>query len=541
MHVTPPNRLRRDDGFAMIVALLVLFICGLIVAATVMGAREDITQTHTSSNQQRAYFAALAGIEAYKYQLTANPNYWETCPKTTTAVAVPGVSEETYTFKTLPNEKHATCESEVLTSIIESADSASGTFRVEATGKITSSHCGSQTCSRSIVATFTHPSFLNYVFVSNYELVDPLTVGKTAKECEYYYKERQEGKGSGCVSFPWISEDAIEGPFHTNDASDISGTPTFGRSGHNDAIEMDQGYYGGTPKINGTGYTKEGPVLGMPTTGPELITEAEDKYKGRTVIVLKEGAMMEVKTGNPVTTKTVATPANGVIAVENGAKGCEVTYTPFFPSYTSDTECGDVYISGKYTSSLTIIAENDVIINGNLTTTGGATGGEPTGAATLGLIADKYVRLYHPVQVSSGACESGKTASCEAKESLGAEYTCNATDTTSSTYDAVTKELGPDLNDPIIDAAVLSTKNSWGVDNFACPDSKTSFALEKITFWGSIAEDWRGRVTCCAAGGDYVKSYKWDSRLESDQPPDFLAPSTNSGWKLERETAPPET
>ncbi len=78
--------------------------------------------------------------------------------------------------------------------------------------------------------------------------------------------------------------------------------------------------------------------------------------------------------------------------------------------------------------------------------------------------------------------------------------------------------------------------NAWGVDNFACGKP-----LGPILGWGSIAEDWRGRVTCCAAGGDYVKSYKWDSRLENDQPPDFLAPITNSGWKIERETAPPET
>lgn len=540
MHMSSTDRLRREEGFAMVVAVLVLFICGLIVAATVAASREDITLTRTYSNQQRAYFAALAGVQAYKYQLSQNSNYWTTCPKTSAPVSVPGVSEETYEYKTLPSkqneEKKLGCESGKLTSIVESADSASGTFRIEVEGKISNSHCGASTCKRAIIATFTHPSFLDYVFVSNFELVDPITVGKkSASECEYYYKEREEGKGSGCVNFPWIGEDSIEGPFHTNDAADISGEPTFGRSGHNDPIEMDQGYYGGTPKFNGTGYTKEGPVLLPPETGGELITEAEQKYKGRTVLVLKE-TTMEVKNGG--TTKTVAFPANGVVAVQNGAKGCSITYTPFFPSYTADTECGNVYVSGKYTESLTIIAENDIIINGSITTTGGESGGEPTGAATLGLIADKYVRLYHPL---TGECESGEVAKkCEAKENPAgsAEYECkpSTVENAKSTTDTATKELGGALESPVIDAAILSTKNSWGVDNFACGKS-----LGKITIWGSIAEDWRGRVTCCASGGDYIKAYKWDSRLESDQPPDFLAPSTNSGWKLERETAPPET
>ena len=29
-------------------------------------------------------------------------------------------------------------------------------------------------CTRSVVATFTHPGFINYVFVSNYEILDPV-------------------------------------------------------------------------------------------------------------------------------------------------------------------------------------------------------------------------------------------------------------------------------------------------------------------------------------------------------------------------------
>jgi hypothetical protein len=536
---------RDERGFAMIFALMIMLVCTLLVAGAILSSTEDVSLTRTYSNQQRAYDAALAGVDAYKYQLAANSTYWSTCPKTSAPVAIPrskneiaeGSPEETYTYETLPSSGHV-CESK-LSSIIESQGSASGTFRILATGTIVGSKCAKEAaCKREIVATFDHPSFLNYVFVSNYEQVDPATVeAPTTSECEVYYKEREElrakGKIQKCVPFPWISEDAIEGPFHTNDASDISGTPTFGRPGHKDAIEMVQGYFGGTPTLNGT-LIKGGPLLYPPETGAELIQEAGTKYKGRTVIVLKNGGTMEVK-NNGETKASVAVPSNGVIAVENGSKGCTVTYTPFFPSYTNDTECGDVYVSGEYNQSLTIIAENDVIVNGNITTTGGSTGLEPTGTATLGLIADKYVRLYHPVK---GGCESGKSSSCKSEETPAgsAEYNCSSNaENAVSTTDTATKELGGALKNPIIDAALLSTKNSWGVDNFAC-----GAELGTITVWGSIAENWRGRVTCCASGGDYVKSYKWDSRLENDQPPDFLAPGVNSGWKIERETAPPE-
>lgn len=545
MHVIAFQRHRRtirdESGFAMIFAVMLMLVCTLLVAAAITAARQDVGLTRVNSDQQRAYFAALAGVDAYKYQLSANSSYWGTCPKTAAEVPVPGAKEETYTYKTLPSTGHATCGEPVkLTNIIETANSASGTFRIESTGKVPHSKCGTTPtgkaipCTRTIVASFSHPSFLDYAFVSNYELVDPLTVGRSTTECEHYYKERIK-EAKPCVSFPWISEDAIEGPFHTNDAADITGSPSFGRVGHNDTIEMDEGYYGGTPELNGSGYKEGGPILLPPETGSELITEAEAKFKGRTVIVLKEGTPGTMEVKNAGKTETKQFPANGVVAVVSGAGACESSDTPFFPSYTADTECGDVYISGKYTQSLTVIAERDVIINGNLTTTGGSAGGEPTGTATLGLIADKYVRLYHPVK---GPCESGISkvvgSVCKSEETPAgsAQYNCG-TENAEANYDSVTKELGGALNNPIIDAALLSTKNSWGVDNFACGKS-----LGTINVWGSIAEEWRGRVTCCAAGGDYVKSYKWDSRFEDDQPPDFLAPTTNSGWKIKRETQP---
>ena len=44
-----------------------------------------------------------------------------------------------------------------------------------------------------------------------------------------------------------------------------------------------------------------------------------------------------------------------------------------------------------------------MIVVGNTTTTGGSSGGEPTGTATLGLIATNFVRVYHPVKGENGS------------------------------------------------------------------------------------------------------------------------------------------
>ena len=497
MHVRPPTILRRlsrdEQGFTMIIALVALIVGGLLAAAALLAATQDVTLTSTYVNQQKAYSAALAGINEYKYQLSSNPNYWASCPEAEGTVT--GAAVETYKVKTLPSTSwvakgNKKCESGKQLSIIETADSASGTFRIESTGTITGSKCGAQLCSRTIVATLTHPGYLNYVYLSNFEEADPETLGRSESECEYYHEEREEKHlTSYCVSFPWIPADKIEGPFHTNDKADIDGSPTFGRSGHNDSIEMNRGCEpmpSCAAKLKEDGdYTENGATLLPPeVSATELLTEAGDKFTGRTTIVLKEGTpnKMEV-TKNNGAKETISFPSNGVVSVVNSASGCPIAYTPFLTKYTGDTECGNVYIKGKYTESLTVIAQNDVIVTGNLTTEGGESGGQPTGAATLGLIAIQHARLYHPVKET---CEkSGKKVTCEASEDE-----CN--DENAAKGETPAAEFGESLKNPDIDAAILSTKHSWGVDNYSCGKE-----LGDITIWGSIAENWRGRVTCC--------------------------------------------
>ena len=235
----------------------------------------------------------------------------------------------------------------------------------------------------------------------------------------------------------WAATDKVKGPFHTNDSADITAGATFGREGHNDAIEMNQGHYNGTPKFNGTGYTEEAGSLLPPETDSELLESAEAGYKlkGRTEIQLEEGSPNKMKvtkwTAGKAETETKSFPADGVVYVEDGSKGCPVEYSPFGSKYLTDSECGDVYVKGMYSESLTIGAANDVIVIGNTTTTGGGAGGEPTGTATLGLIATNFVRIYHPVKESSCGKEACKNTSAS----------CNEENMTTAETEALSKEL----------------------------------------------------------------------------------------------------
>jgi hypothetical protein len=396
-----------EDGFTMLFALLALFVGGLLVAAAFTAANGDIKLTHRATLQSKAYYAAVAGVDRYQYQLTNSPEYWTKCSTLGTESAplkVTGTTDENYTVKTLGSTGH-TCESGKQATILEATGTAKGTFRILSTGTVKE---GANTITRKIVATFSHPGFTKYVYESNFEVEDPVNYGAAASTCEYYYPERlAKGITGTCKPIQFAPTDEVNGPMHTNDWAAIcassSSAPKFGREGRNDEIAMAGHYDAGTgcsnsPNIVGN-YTAEASSVLPPSTDAELLEAAGTKYDGRTEIELISGSPNKMKVTNKGTTSTVNFPSNGVVYVENSKSvACAITnYTPFGSDTTNDAGCGNVYVHGTYTESLTIASADDVIVNGNLTTTTNSKG-EPTGGATLGLIAENFVRIYHPVK-----------------------------------------------------------------------------------------------------------------------------------------------
>jgi Tfp pilus assembly protein PilX len=511
-----------DDGFTMIVVILTLLVTSVILAVTFSATNSDVGLTRSTTVRDKAYYAALAGLQVYEYQLNTNPNYWTTCPSVSN-VAVPSTTDESYSYSTLPATGHAACESGKTASVIETVTAANGTFRIKSTGV-------SAGKSRSIVATFAHPGFLNYVWLTNFEQEDPSTKSPEPIGCEHYYAYRQEhGLLGECPNVGIIGgEEHFNGPFHTNDASEVcgdaTGKPSFGRNAA-DPVEVDGGFIEGCsgstgPEILGT-FSQTAPTISLPETSNELLEAAEYKFSGRTYIELKPGSpntMLVTLSGGAKETK--AFPAGGVIYVSNAKAGCAVKYSPFSGDldYEADLGCGNVYIKGTYTESLTVAAANDIIITGNLTTSSEGSG-KPTGNATLGLIATNFIRIYHPVSSScSGGC----------KNNIGE---CNA-----SNLSAGEDPRGWGSTENIsVDAGILAAKHDWGVDNFMCGKG-----LGSLNVWGSIVQFWRGRTRCCTGGSGYSKSYNYDERLATKPPPSFLSPTSAGGWKVTRATQPPE-
>ena len=65
-------------------------------------------------------------------------------------------------------------------------------------------------------------------------------------------------------------------------------------------------------------------------------------------------------------------------------------YQPLDP-YSDAAGCADVYVNGTYARDLTIASAKDIIVNGDI---------GKSGDHMLGLIANNFVRVYHPVNRS---------------------------------------------------------------------------------------------------------------------------------------------
>jgi len=502
----------------MIIAIGVMFVTGLLLVAAFTVAQGEVTSTRLDATQKQAYYAALAGVQEYEYQLQANPDYWENC--TGPASSVPEESSERYEVKVLKAESAPKGTTECVSTnpfatAIESEGPLANTFRIKSTG-----YAGTE--KRSIVATFKVTGFLDYIYYTNFETKDPALYNNhtAGEECKGLYYKEWSPKKLKCEVITFFTGDKVDGPMHTNDSTRVEGTAAFGRPGQKpaDTVEILGGTYPEDSEFKCSGspvfYTaskcyEKGETVIPPESDTSLTAYVEEsnKFTGQTWLTLNGTtntiSVTRYEKGKKIEEPNHPWPKNGLIYV--AAETCSWAFEQESEKTDSKEEqektrgCGTVYVSGTYSKSLTIAGENSVVVNGNVSPTGVALGSAPSGTATLGLIATEYVRVFHP---------------CTPAGRFG-----NGTNGEGS------------MENPFIYAAILSTAHSFIVDNPACGES-----LGKLNVYGAIAQDYRG-VVATSGGTGYEKEYKYDYRLATDEPPYFLAP-LKAGWKVIRETAP---
>jgi type II secretory pathway pseudopilin PulG len=529
----PVKRRNNESGFTMISVMLGITLVVALSMVGVAAVSGDLGLAQNDLNHRRAFEAAKAGINDYVYHLHKDNNYWTSCTgaptpnalnqvgSTTKRRAVPGHTGGTYAIELLPaagQTQYSECSAaNAASSMLEPTGLLKGTFRIRSNGFSGSSKV-------SIIATFKPATFLDYVYFTQLETSDPVTYGyaplseglagvnsqcnKTIKQGRYLQAIPSTSEWCDTISF--VEGDSIKGPMHTNDAFVICNKPTLGR-GSADPIEVSGppvGWFstkdiphsgssctGSEQNFKGT-FTANSPAITPPPTNSELKTIAGLRFSGQVRICLS-GTTMSVGAGKSCTENVQYSgpiPGNGVVYVETST--CGTVYSPFTATYPATSGCGNAYIHGNYSGQLTVATDNDIIIDGNLV---------HSGEGVLGLVANNFVRIYHPFTEIETSAQTGHNK-------------CNSGSNGATSLTPVQ-----------IDAAILAINHSFIVDHYDC-----GAALGTLTVNGAIAQKYRGAVGT-SGGSGYIKNYNYDDRLRFLEPPSFIEPK-QSDWVIGRET-----
>jgi len=515
------ERLRRDErGFAMIPVIVALTISSLLMVAAVAAATGDLPIARKSQDRKAALQAAQAGLNYYQYHLNLDPDYWTKCdsvpdPNPSDAsdnspVSMAGANPRrwrnvqgttsAYAIELIP-APGKTCVVGDQTSML-----SNGQFKLRVTGRANGKY-------RTLLATFRRAGFLDFVYLTNYETLDPdadTASGSTVAVCSQVRSLRP----SACSTISFRTGDQLKGPVHTNDESiAVCGSPAFGRSGQTPKDRVDVNTTSGSGWFyNGSGCGSgpptfatnsgslgiNGGTISFPDQNDELATTAANGglvFLGKTSMTFSGNSVSVTNSKLSPTTKTydLSSGFNGVIYVKDDPSSACTTYDrPTIASYGMQTQCAEATVNGTYSTSVTIASQRDIIVKPLSTANNGIerTSGS---SATLGLIANGFVRVYHPVTRTSGGCTN----------------------------------LGY-VGDVQIDAAILSLQHSFINDNHDCGGH-----LGTLTVNGGIAQNFRGTVGLVDGTG-YTKDYNYDDRLKYRNPPYFLAP-LNAAWSVARE------
>lgn len=516
---SPRTLIGDERGIALVTVIIISVILMTLVAASTGFALTSLNSSRRDQDWNAALPAAEAGIDDYLYRLSRDSSYWQydaTTPAPdgnkafTQWVKVPGAADSYFRYY-----------------IDSSLISTQGIVKIRSSGRVNG-------VVRTIEALFRRRGFLDYLYFTEHETTDPMsytgspfTPTQAQANCARHYYD-SPSRSSSCSDIYFIGADTIKGPLHSNDALLLSGSPNFQGetstswdgtcpSGALNCSSSTNRYRGtATPSFARAGDPAFAPPLTMPPTNLAIRNYADSTsggagclFTGPTTIVFNSNGKMTVtspytKVSNCGVGSNKPLPSNGVIYVQsvptsssdpNYTASCSVSSgNPLGYPVAGDINAGqygcfdgDVFVSGTLDGQVTVAAQDSVIITGNTTYKDGTSGND-----LLGLIADNYVEVYHPVN-SSDANLSGA------------------------------------LSDPTIHAAILTINHSFRVQTY-----REGTPLGTLTLSGSIGQLYRGPVGTFSGGSvysGYNKNYTYDQKLKYTTPPHFLDPVA-SAWEI---------
>ena len=567
------TRVHRDDdeGFALLAVLGGMLALTGVVLATLVYVVSSLPGSRQGQDSAGAVQAAQAGVDDYLARLATCDSYWQgrcgrpPSPGEAGWADVAGSSQAQYHVELVSTP---------------ASGGAAGILRLRSTGRI---NVAGRDAKRTLVVDLKKRSLLDYIyytdkeslapdtvvalFPARTERVDPAqndvnarrfagvspteadkcgryhyattTVPGRARPIESFEESKDGGKTWGSTQtrtvdcdIQFAPIDTIEGPLYTQDAI-LLNNPLFKGpvstrwpAGSTPAPNTSAWYrtvLGGSGPKPGSQVPKfDDEDVKLPPSNDKIKDRTDPligdgikgcRYTGRTRIVLKPNATMDVtspltRSTNPGcttgstsspglgTTQNLPLPQNGVIYVASSTEACSpgsLGYPVAGDVTTYQCADGDVFIEGTLSGRLTVATEHDVIVTEDLLYRDAA-------LDSLGLIANGDVQVYHPVRCST---------------TVVAPFACTSFTNISST-----------LQDVTINAAVLSVKQSFTVQNF-----NRGQKLGTLLVSGGIYQKHRGAVGTGGTGGTgYAKDYRYDARLKSLPPPSFLDPVA-APWK----------
>jgi len=523
----------------MIMVMGAIVVLSLLLAATFSYALAVEPQARENQDWNASIAAAQAGVDDYVAKLNASDAYWQSVDCSNTAMRGPNAGTNTcgWTSVTAVGWQNVNASDPAAGKFHYDADPSviysQGAVRLTSTGKVRGS-------SRTIQVLVSRGGSTDFLYYTDFEDADPANSvaypsGAPNDDCgksgptlaKYWWNGRTSA--DGCVEITFVSGDTLDGRVHFNDTPQIGGTTKFLQSYETSAPACKNTPYNvnnckrgsGTPNLNGQ-KAAWADVLLLPDNANNFGTYPGCQYTGDTRIKFNPAGTMTVWSTRSVGTSTgtgcgtftgsgsvtVNVPDDQVIYIKNWSSQSKCTVgqvgdgLPVTGDLNVDVPTfycgnGNVYVEGTVKGRVTIAAQNNVVVTGNILVDGVAAGATPSGTSVVGLVAGNSVVMEHPVKCTRF---SGNPSVCDQWANIDSGAT-----------------------DRYVYASIQTLQRSFWVQAY-----NQGAQLGTLNVYGSIAQKWRGIVGTGSSTG-YLKNYRYDSRLRFQSPP-YFPQWTNAVW-----------
>jgi hypothetical protein len=273
-----------EDGVAMVTVMMIVLVLTLVMVATVNYAVQSEPPSRRDQDWNAALAAAQAGVDDYLYRLQQDGSYYSYSASTPPTPANPAFTG----WQTIPGPAN---QGQFHYSVDTSQFGSQGVVQLTSTGRV-------RGVQRTIRANLRRRGFLDYLYMTDFESLDPLSgyysdPATATAQCSRYWWQGRPNPPT-CVRISFASGDTIDGPLHTNDTISINGSPRFngdattGYSGRMSCPSSSTYTYrwyglsgcGDTPQFL-SGDPETVPLLSLPTSNTAIKVET-DRAAGKT-------------------------------------------------------------------------------------------------------------------------------------------------------------------------------------------------------------------------------------------------------------------